>query len=299
MKLTFLGTNSMVPTKERNVTGHFLEYDGHGILVDCGEGTQRQMNKAGINRLRVNKILITHWHGDHVAGLIGLLQTIGNEENAPTIEIYGPPGTKQNLMYLMKATLHSSNLEIGVKELDPAGVEKFSEEEDYYLEAVWMDHQVDCLAYRFVEKDKRKIDMNKANRLGLEEGPKIGELKEGQEVETDNSVIKPEDVSYIEEGRKVTFIMDTLLNDNCYDISQRSDLLVCEATFLSDLEEKATEFKHLTAEQAAQIADEAEVKRLILTHFSQRYRDTQSLVEEAKKIFANTQAAEDFMEVEI
>ncbi|NJL44534.1 MAG: MBL fold metallo-hydrolase [Nitrosarchaeum sp.] len=133
MEFHILGTSSMVPTKERNVTGNALVHKGEIILFDCGEGTQRQMNIAGLNRTKVSKILISHWHGDHVAGLIGLLQTIGNSENPAPVRIFGPVGSRQFMGNLMRSVVWDTRCEIEVEELDPQGVECFFENREYRI----------------------------------------------------------------------------------------------------------------------------------------------------------------------
>jgi ribonuclease Z len=192
MELTFLGTSCMVPTKERNVSGIFLDYNGDGMLIDCGEGTQRQMNIAGINRNRAKKVLISHWHGDHVAGLVGLLQTLGNDENPPKITIYGPKGTKERMFHLLNAIVFNIKVDMAIKELDPRGeVTRFHETEDYILEAIDLRHNTPCLGFSFIEKDKLKINMGKAKELGLKEGPLIGKLQRGLTVQHKGKEITP------------------------------------------------------------------------------------------------------------
>lgn len=300
MEITFLGTSCMVPTKERNVQGIYLSYKAEGILIDCGEGTQRQMNLAGINRNKVNTILVTHWHGDHVGGIIGLLQTISNKDNPPKIEIFGPKGTKKRVRHLLDSIVFDgSNLDLRVVELNPKKVEKFRDKEDFYIECVSMEHTTPCIAYSFVEKDKRKINTAKAKKLGLDTGPVLGKLQKGQKVVVKGRIIYPDDVSYVKKGKKVTFIFDTLVNENCFKIAKDSDLLITEAVYLPDLREKADLYKHLTTQDASLIASKANVKKLIITHFSQRYKNATVLEEDVKTYFANSSGSHDFKKVRI
>ncbi len=299
MELTFLGTASMVPTKDRNVIGHFLDYNGEGILIDCGEGTQRQMNVAGINRLRVKKILITHWHGDHVAGLLGLPQTISNSENPSDMHLYGPIGSAESIKKMMEATLHEPRFNMEVTELNPKGIETFYENDEYILQCAPLEPSVPVLGYSFVEKDRRRMNMEKAKELGLKPGPLIGKLKQGETVEVKGKKIKPDDVSRMQEGKKITFILDTQLCNNCIKLAENTDLLICEATYKAELEEKANEYKHMTAAQAATIATKANAKKLVITHFSQRYPAVEELLEEASTIFPETIAAHDFMKLKL
>jgi len=300
MELTFLGTSCMVPTKERNVSGIYLDHKGEGILIDCGEGTQRQMNIAGINRLKVKKILISHWHGDHMGGLIGLLQTIGNiEKEDKHLLLFGPKGSKQKMEHLMKATYFYEKIDLEVRELDPKGVEKFHEEEDYHLECTWLEHSVPCLGFSFVEKDRRKINMEKVKAVGLKPGPLVGKLQEGKTVDFKGKKIKPEDVSFVVKGKKLTVIWDTVFTNACLALAKDADLLICESSYAADLAEKAEEYKHLTTQQAGFIATQANVKELITTHFSQRYKTAEQLEEEVKTFFKNSRCAYDFMKVKV
>lgn len=300
MELTFLGTSCMVPTKERNVQGIFLEHKGQGMLVDCGEGTQRQMNIAGINRNRVDKVLLTHWHGDHVSGLVGLIQTIGNNEGEKKLQIYGPKGTKQRMYHLLNAVVFDNKVKLTIKELEPRNqILRFYESQEYVIECINLKHSTPCLAYRFVEKDKLRIQMAKAKKLGLREGPAIGKLQRGQTVVIKGKEIKPEDVAVIQKGKKIVFILDTDLTKNMNIIAEQADLLVIESTYVSSEEEKAEKYKHLTARQAALVAQASGVKKMLMTHFSQRYTSTAAFEEEARIHLPESYAAYDFLKVKV
>jgi ribonuclease Z len=300
MEITILGTSCMVPTKERNVQAIYIENKGEGMLIDCGEGTQRQMNIAGINRNKVRKIFISHWHGDHVAGLIGLLQTISNNENPQKVTIFGPIETKERIYHMLRSVSFENNrLDLEVKELNPDGVEKVYDAEEYYAEAAYLDHKLPCLGYSIIEKDKRKINMAKAKALGLHGGPLVGKLQLGKSVNFKGKEITPDEVSHVQKGKKLTVILDTLACKNAYDLAKDADLLIAESAYASDLEEKGAEYKHLTTKQAALIATTANVKRLIITHFSQRYKTAEKIEEEIKTFFKESQAAHDFMKIKL
>ncbi len=292
MKLIFLGTSSMVPTKERNHTSQILLYDDEGILVDCGEGTQRQLRFARIKPSKITKILITHWHGDHVFGLPGLMQTLGSEEYSGTLKIYGPKGSKKNFENIMKAFLIETKIDFEVHEVNE-GI--FFESPDFALSAMPMYHGVPCVGYRFQEKDTRKINMAKAKKLGIPEGPLLGKIQKGKEIIFEGKTINPEEISKIKKGKSVCFIFDTKLTKNSIALADNCDLLVCESTFATQHEEKAGKYKHLTAKQAALIANNANAKKLVLTHFSQRYKNTQEIEEEASELFDNVITAQDLM----
>lgn len=299
IELTFLGTSSMVPTKERNVQGIYVEYKGEGILIDCGEGTQRQMAIAGINRIKVKKILISHWHGDHVAGLVGLIQTIGNIQEKVKLEIYGPTGTKMRMKHLMNSCIFYNKVEVIIREINPKKLTKFYENNDYELYAAPLEHSVPCIGFRFVEKDQRRIDMSRAKKLGLKEGPDIGKLQEGTSIIINKKKINPDDVSTITKGKVVSFILDTAVCNNCKVLAKDADLLVSECVYAADLEEKAEKYKHLTAQHIALVASQNNVKKLIVTHFSQRYKEVSKVLQDARDIFSNTDAAFDFMKTKV
>ncbi|MBS3106634.1 ribonuclease Z [Candidatus Woesearchaeota archaeon] len=296
IELTFLGTSSMVPTKERNQSAIFISYDTHGILVDCGEGTQRQFKFAGIPLTKITKILITHWHSDHTLGLPGLLQSLSASEYGRTLEIYGPKGIKERLEHMYRAFLMDRLIEMKITEIKEG---TFFENGEFKLEAKLLDHGIPCYAYAFVEKDKRRIDMARVKKLGMKEGPLLGKLQRGETVEVKGKKISPDDVSSVQEGKKVAIISDTLLCDSCYEIAQDADLLISESTYSAAMEEKAEGYNHMTSKQAALVASKSNVKRLILTHFSARYKSTLELNDDARDYFENTECAFDLMKVKL
>ena len=296
MQLTFLGTSSMVPTKDRNQIAVFLSYGSEGILFDCGEGTQRQFKIAGISLTKTTKILISHWHGDHVLGLPGLIQTLSSMDYKGKLEIYGPIGTKKRMEKMFEAFVFDKRINFAVKEVK-SGV--FFENNEFQLEAYQLEHGIEIIGYRFVELDKRKIDMKKIKKFNIPDGPLIGKLQQNKSIEHNGKKIMPDEVAYIENGKKIAYITDTVLCDNCYKIADDADLLICEATYSSKLVGKSEEYGHMTAKQAAQIANKSNAKQLILIHFSARYKNTQELEEDARDIFDNVICAKDFMKIEL
>lgn len=299
MEITILGTSSMVPTKERNVSSFFLEYKGEGMLIDCGEGTQRQMNIANINRNRVKKIFISHWHGDHVSGLIGLLQTIGNAKEVADLLIFGPRETEERIGHMLKMCFFNEKVNVHVKELNPKKMEVCHETEEYQVLCTYLEHRIPCLAYAFIEKDKWKIDKKKMEKIGLQEGPLIGKIQREGSILHKGKKVLLEDIARKEKGKKVSFVLDTVACNQAVEISKDADLLVCEATYCDDEAEKAEEHMHLTGSQAAHIAAKANVKKLVAVHFSQRYKEATTVQEEMKRIFPNSVAAHDFMKIKV
>lgn len=296
MQITFLGTSSMVPTKERNQIAVFLSYGAEGILLDCGEGTQRQFKIAGISLTKVTKILISHWHGDHVLGLPGLMQTLSSIDYTGRLEIYGPIGTKKRMEKMFEAFVFDKKIDFSVNEVK-SGI--FFENEDFQLEAYQLEHGIETLGYSFIEKDKRKVDMKKARKIGIPEGPLIGKLQQNRPIEYKGKKIMPDDVTYPEKGKKISYVTDTVLCDACFKIAEDADLLICEATYSSKLVGKSEEYGHMTARQSAQIANKANVKQLVLIHFSARYKNTQELEEDARDLFDNVICAKDFMRIDL
>jgi ribonuclease Z len=284
----------MVPTKERNHYSAFVSYKNEGFLVDCGEGTQRQMKIAGIPLTKITKILISHWHGDHVFGLPGLLTSLGATGHEKEIQLFGPEGTSQKMKKLIKLFGIEYGLNLVVKEITE---KKFYDGKDFYLEAYPLQHNIPCFGYNIIEKDTRKIKMNKLQERNVPEGPWIGKLQQGKNITYNGETIHFEDVTTMKKGKKISFVMDTGFCENAIKLSKNADVVICEASFDSSLEDKAIERNHLTAKQAGQIASSAGAKKLVLTHFSARYKNTQELEEDARVVFDNTIAAEDFMKI--
>jgi len=294
--ITFLGTSQAIPTAKRNHIAMLLQYKNETLLIDCGEGTQRQIRKAKINPCKITRLLITHWHGDHVLGLPGLFQTLALNNYSKTLCIYGPKGTKKFISLLYKLFIFREKLKIEVKEVRG----KFLETKDFYLEALPLKHGAPCNSYIFVEKNKRRLDKKKLKKLSLPQSKLLSKLQQGKNIKYKGRTIRSEDLSYIEKGKKITFLLDTALCENCHKAAKQADLLIAEATYAEKEKQLGKDYKHLTARQAATVARKAKVKRLILTHISQRYENKENLLlSEARKIFPKATIAQDFDEVEI
>lgn len=296
MQLTFLGTACMMPTKERSAGALLLQFKSDGILFDCGEGTQRQMKIAGIPLSKVTKICISHWHGDHVFGLPGLLLTISAMEMDKTVDIYGPRGSKKAFQALFGGIEFDAKFNIRITEVHDG---KFFENDDFVLESAPMKHRIPCVGYSFIEKDRRRIKVDYVKKLGIPDGPLLGELQRGKNIEFKGKKVLADDATTLIKGKKITFLTDTLPNENCFKLASNADILISDSTYSSNLKEKAAEWGHLTALEAAQIASQSGVKKLILTHFSARYKNTSEVEEDARTAFDNVVAAYDFMKITI
>ncbi len=301
IKITFLGTSSAVPTITRNHTSILLSHGSENILIDCGEGTQRQLRKAKINPCKINKLLLTHLHGDHVFGIPGLFQTLNLNNYSKTLQIYGPKGTKKFIQDIFKTFVLTKliKIKINVNEV----TNHVFETADLKVSALPLEHGIHTIGYAFEEKNKLRIKKEKLSKLKISprEKTKLAELTKGKNIKLNNKTIKVKDYTYLELGKKISIILDTKLNPNIKKLAENSNLAIIESTFLSNPDkEKAGKYKHLTAEQAAKIAKQSKVKQLILTHLSQRYEYKDNLIlKQAKKIFTNTKIAKDFMTLEI
>ncbi len=297
--ITFLGTGSAVPTARRNHISILLQYNQENILIDCGEGTQRQFRKAHLNPCKLTRLLITHWHGDHILGIPGLLQTLALNGYNKTLHIYIPKGTRHHLETIFRMFVFIGSIKYEVHEVD-SGV--FLENADFKLEAAHMEHRTHTLAYSFTEKERIRINKAKLNKLKIK-GKIIAELAKGRSIVWKGKKIKASSLTYRQPQKKIVFVLDTKMNENIVRLAKDADLLISEATFLEDSDNGANlarENFHLTAKQAAQAAKKAKAKKLILTHLSQRYEANPNVIlREAKKVFRNTSIAEDFMQTEV
>ena len=298
-QITFLGTSSAIPTKTRNHLSILLNYKNENILIDCGEGTQRQFRKANINPCQLTRLLITHFHGDHVFGLPGLFHTLALNNYQKTLYIYGPKGTKEFIKKIFETFIHAKKIKIQVEEVNGT----FLETQDFRLISFPLEHGALTNGYVFEEKDKLRINKEKLKKLKLPNIPEIANLTKGKDIKINNRIIKSKELTYLQKGRKISFILDTRMSDNVKKMAKNSDLTIIEATFLASSEngkELAKEYYHLTAEDAGKLAKQNKVKELILTHFSQRYEHKEKLLlQEAKKFFPNARLSEDLMKVEV
>ncbi len=293
--ILFLGTGCMQPTKTRNHSGILLSSSKENILFDCGEGIQRQMRLAGVKPAKITTLLISHWHGDHVFGIPGLLSSMGADKPDTTLRIFGPPGSKKYLEHMLQGFAAKDIIKHTIKEVK-SGI--IFENDEFALEAQTLKHSVLCVGYSFIEKNKRKIEQSKIDKLKLT-GPLVGKLQDGKEIIFNGKKIKPDDVSHVIKGKKISYIADTVVCEGANVLAKDADLLISEGTHLDDIKEKTEKYMHLTVKQAALIASENNAKKLIITHISQRYKSIAEIVEEARMHFDEAIVAEDFMKIQI
>lgn len=300
LQVVFLGTAASIPTPNRSLPAIVIKREGELILLDCGEGAQKQMIGAKIGFNRKTKIFITHMHGDHVLGLPGVLQTMSLLGRDKPLEVYGPPGIKAFIEAVIRTVRFGLTFRIEVYEVENEGL--VDEEEEYLIRAVWAEHSVPALAYAFIEKLRPgKFQPQRAVSLGVAEGPFWSRLQRGYDVELpDGRRVRPQDVmGPPRRGRKVVYSGDTRPSSNIVKLAENADLLIHESTFDEDLAERAAEDQHSTVAEAAEIAKKTAAKLLVLTHISARYEDPNVLLEQAMKVFPDVRVAEDFMRINI
>ena len=293
IKITFLGTADQIPSVSRNHSSIFLRYKGEGILVDCGEGTQRQFRIAKLNMGKITRILITHWHNDHTLGLPGLISSLALNGYKKTLYIYGPRYIKEHIRDMLKAFGFKRGYKIEVEELVKTG--KFFDNGDFCLYAQKMQHGIPTNAYSFIKKGQIRIDKVKLKKAKLPQGKHLQRLKLGKNIVHDGKKYRAKNLIYTEGDKKVSFVFDTKDNNKIVPFVKDSDLFICESSYSSDEIDRANLHSHLTARQAAGAAKKAKVKKLVLTHLSQRYEHNPKVIlNEAKKVFKNTIIAKDF-----
>ena len=283
-ELVVLGTASQVPTRRRNHNGYVLRWDSEGILFDPGEGSQRQMTLAGVAASDLTRICVTHFHGDHALGLPGVIQRLSLDGVRHRVTAHYPASGAGFFANLRHATSFHETADLreapvtGDGELaelrTPAGALVGT------LSAHRLRHPVDAYGYRLVEPDGRRMLPDALAAYGIA-GPAVRQLQRTGHLDSGGHRVTLEQTSEVRRGQRFAFVMDTALCDGVYALADGVDLLVIESTFLAADEALATRFGHLTAAQAGQVARECEVRKLVLTHFSQRYGDPQRFAEEA------------------
>ncbi|CAL9576878.1 Ribonuclease Z [Streptomyces sp. enrichment culture] len=270
-----LGTASQVPTRHRNHNGYLLRWDAEGILFDPGEGTQRQMARAGVAAHDLNRICVTHFHGDHSLGLPGVIQRINLDQVPHPVTAHYPRSGQRFFDRLRYATAYRETVKLIEAPVDADG--DLARTSSYTLEARRLSHPVESYGYRLVEPDGRRMLPERLAAHGIN-GPDVGRIQR----EGALGGVTLEDVSEVRRGQRFAFVMDTRLCDGVYALADGCDMLVIESTFLDEDEHLAVEHGHLTAGQAARVAKASDVRHLVLTHFSQRYTDPEEFERQAR-----------------
>lgn len=299
LSVTFLGTGASWPTVERAPSAIAVKRGGEILLWDCGEGTQRQIQKSGLSYQQVTQIWLSHYHGDHCYGVPGLLKTMALNERTSPLWVYGPRGLGRIVAAWRELRGWPKEFPIHVTEVKAGDrVQK----EGYEVQVYQGDHGIDNLAFALQEPDRAGFfDKPKALSLGIPEGPLFGRLQRGEAVTTrDGRTFTPDQVlGPPRPGRRVVFSGDTQPCLGVLEAAVGADLFICEATYTQDLVDKARENRHMTAAEAAGIAAKAKARKLVLTHISPRHKDSTPVLAEAKAVFADVEVAEDFFTVDV
>lgn len=287
MDLTFLGTGGSVPTTKRNTVSIALRLGPEILMFDCGEGTQRQLMASSASFMKITSIFITHHHGDHFLGLPGLIQSMNFYGRTEPLDIYGPVGTLYLVESISSLGLFKLNYDIRGHNLKPGDVVKG---DGYSVESFKVNHTVPSLGYAFQEDPRPgRFDPERAKALGVKEGPSFSRLVEGRPVKVGNSTVTPDMVmGPARRGLRLVYSGDTAPCPELASACEGADVLVHEATVASDLQDKAREFGHSTAKDAAELARDSRVGSLYLVHISGRYEEADALLEDARGIFENT-----------
>jgi ribonuclease Z len=295
-EILFLGTSASAPSAKRGLSAAIVSHDEYRFLVDCGEGTQRQILQSGAGFKRLTRILLTHGHLDHILGLAGLMSTFLRWEAIDELEIFGGRSALDrvhDLLYGVVLRGKHPPMPLALREIKPG---TFLEGNDFMVTAFSVTHRgPDCLGYIFETKARRPFLAERADELGVPFGPERGDLVDGKTITLKNGrTIKPDDVlGAWQSGTKLVVVGDTGRTDNLLEHCRDADALVIESTYLEEEAEMAQQFSHLTAKKAAELAKEAGVKKLILTHLSRRYRERDVLAE-AQAVFPEAVVARDF-----
>lgn len=293
ISLTILGSNAAVPAHQRNQTAQFLAIMHHAFLIDCGEGTQLRLKKYNIKANRINHIMISHLHGDHYYGLMGLISSMHLYGRKKDLNIYGPPGLLEIISLQLKYSETSLNYKVNFKEWTPNKVELIMENENLTVHTIPLDHRVDCAGFLFREKPKkRRIDKAKLKDnltplqiIGLKNGDDLTDTN-GKVIAKNKELTLDPHPSY-----SYAYCSDTRYNELIANQIKDVSLLYHETTFMMDMQERAANTYHSTTKQAGQLAKLANADQLIIGHFSTRYKELEPMIEETREVFSNSELA--------
>lgn len=288
--LTILGCSSQHPTRLRNHGAYLLRWNGEGFLFDPGEGTQRQLIFAEIAPPTINRIFVSHFHGDHCWGLGSILQRLNLDKVKHPIHCYYPAGGKKYFDRLRYATICHETIEVIEHPVYEEGL--VHDDGQFRIEAAFLDHKVENVGWRITEPNRRKFDAEKLKAYGIR-GPLVKKLEREGSITIDNRSISLDQVSELHPGDCVAVVIDTRPCPSAYKLARDARLLLCESTYLEEHKDLARRYYHMTVKQAATIAKEAGAQELVVTHFSARYQDLYPFEIEGKEIFENIRIADD------
>ncbi|MCE5319115.1 MAG: ribonuclease Z [Parachlamydia sp.] len=288
--IIILGCSSQQPTRFRNHGAYLVRWNEEGLLFDPGEGTQRQFIFANIAPTCITRIFVSHFHGDHCLGLGSILMRLNLDKVTHPIHCYYPASGKKYFDRLRYGTMYHEIIHVVEHPVYAPGV--VEDNSHFKIEAAFLEHGVDNIGWRITEPDTRKFDPAKLEAYGVR-GPLVRDLQEKGKILVNDVEVSLEAVSWIRKGDSLSVVIDTRYCQNAIDIARGSKVLICESTYAEEHRELALHHYHLTSKQAATIAKQAGVQKLILTHFSARYLNLREMEQEAKSVFPNTFMAED------
>ena len=298
-ELVVLGTASQAPTRHRNHNGYFLRWDAEGFLFDPGEGTQRQFTFAGVSAGSITRICVTHFHGDHSLGVPGMIMRVANDGGRLPLRVHYPASGEEHFQRLRYATIGQELVPVEGLPVSGDGLVEIHRDAALTISATRLEHRVDAIGYRVAEPDGRRMLPDRLHAAGVD-GPAVGQLQRDGRIDVDGRTVLLDDVSEPRRGQVFAFVMDTAWCDRAVELAAGADLLVCESTFLQPEAELAARYGHLTAREAGRLANEAGVRRLVLTHFSARYDEPQAFADEASLEFqGDIVVAADLMRIEV
>jgi ribonuclease Z len=289
--LIILGTSSQQPTRFRNHGAYLFRWNDEGLLFDPGEGTQRQFIFAEIAPTVVTRIFVSHFHGDHCLGLGSILMRLNLDRVTHPIHCYYPASGKKYFDRLRYGTMYHEAIQVIEHPVDRAGI--VHQDDNFTIEATFLEHGVENIGWRITEADTRKFDRQKLQQFGVT-GPNVTKLEAEKKLLIDDKIVTIDDVSTVRKGESIAVVIDTRPCPEAIEIAKNARILLCESTYLEEERELAKKHFHLTARDAALIAQKAGAEELILTHFSARYLHEKLFEEEARTVFKNSFAAEDF-----
>ncbi|VVB57636.1 Ribonuclease Z [uncultured archaeon] len=294
LDLTILGSAASSPTPERSLPAIAVRIDGDVLLLDCGEGTQRQMMKLGVSYSKVQAIFVSHLHLDHYLGIFGLMETLRLNGRTQPVKLFGPPGS---------ARVFARSKLLDIHEIEPSSAKLKKplftiNGHDVYAFPVEHGAGEHSFGFSIVEQDRRRFHESKAHAAGLK-GPMFSEIQKKGSLKVGAKVVKLDDISYIQPGKKLVYSGDTTYCKSLVKAAEDADLLIHDSTFSEEERELADERSHATAADAARAAKEANAKQLLLFHIGGRFHSPEPLLEEAKKVFPHTSAAEDGMKISL
>jgi ribonuclease Z len=291
--IIFLGTGAAIPTLKRRHAAILFHFGSDYFLFDCGEGTQLQMDKVKTSPMKISKIFISHWHADHFAGLLPMIESLHLSRRKEPLEVYGPEASRF-IDSLIELSYWGVGFEIKPKDVNEEGVvEKIVENDKYQIFSIRVEHSVPTVGYCFKEKDIWNIDVKKAKKYGLV-GEQLKIIKSKGSIKVAGKVVKLEQIAIKREGRKIVYSGDTVPCKQLFEMARGADILIHDGTFI---ELPSLERPHASSIEVAKLAKKYKIKKLVLTHISRRYKTNKEVLDAVKPIFKNSVVAEDLMKI--